>query len=111
MSGKPGTVPLHPRSRSFRLVAGKPESVLFLKHSALFAIVSKRWGDTNVDADHVCAVRPIKPLRGILRAETYLVYIAVAGHDVPRVADFDDSVIKLITNQSVAVSQPYCPRR
>lgn len=64
----------------------------------LIIIVSKRWGDTKIDADHVCTVRPIKPLRGILHAETYFVYIAVAGHDVPRVADFDDPVIKLITN-------------
>src|SRR5260370_23445897 len=66
--------------------------------------------DAGVVADHICAIWRIH-FNGGLGTKARIVNCAVAGDNDFRHGDFDDLVIKLIADSSIAVSYPDCSGR
>jgi len=80
-----------------------PDNCLLLLIVSVLVVNGR--SDARIVADHVCAVWPIHALGDVLRAETWLVNITIAGDNVARRIDRDYLVIELIADQRVAICQ------
>src|SRR3984893_3010099 len=92
------------------MASGSASGSILRLIALVVSFVCERRGDAGIVAYHVCAVGRIHQSGG-LGTETRVVNRAVAGDDRLRMAYFDYLVIKLVADQSVAIGQPYCPRR